>query len=132
MVGSITAVGTLKLADLKKSSSFEIFDKHGNDVTDDFTIKFVGKPLTVIKRIITIATANDEKEYDGEPFEVPDAWVSIGSLASGDTIKVVTSTSVTDIGEYDNVVKVKIYNSKGVDVSNNYEIKYDYGTLTVY
>ncbi len=132
MVGSITAVGTLKLADLKKSSSFEIFDKHGNDVTDDFTIKFVGKPLTVIKRIITIATATDEKEYDGEPFEVPDAWVSIGRLASGDTIKVVTSTSVTDIGEYDNVVKVKIYNSKGVDVSNNYEIKYDYGTLTVY
>ena len=132
VVGSITAVGTLELADLKKSSSFKIFDKHGNDVTDDFTIKFVGKPLTVIKRIITIATATDEKEYDGEPFEVPDAWVSIGSLASGDTIKVVTSTSVTDIGEYDNVVKVKIYNSKGVDVSNNYEIKYDYGTLTVY
>ena len=110
------------------------------DVTGNYIISTETGTLTVEKRSITIQAQDKTKVYDGTPLtyeEQPledDMYdISDGSLAQGDTVvsldfagRVVNAESVENV-----VSQAVIVNELDEDVTENYDISYENGTLTV-
>ncbi len=129
--GSLTNAGKLSLRKLSYLP-YVVYDAHGNDVTEDYYVKFVGEPLQVNRRMIELTSVSKVKEYDGTPLTGEEVWVSKGSLLPGHRMEAETPASITDVGQTENRIKrVKIYDENGRDVTANYRILINPGTLTV-
>ena len=130
--GSITEVGTFDIEKLYELP-VKVTDENGNDVTANYYVKFVGEGLTVMPNKITVVTNSAEKVYDGKALSSPIAWVGLGKLVDGHKIKVIENSevSIEEKGEVENRLGVIIVDENGVDVTENYEITYRYGKLTV-
>lgn len=118
--------------------------KDENDRDEDNTPAY--GTLTIIRRRITLETPSAEKIYDGEALSAPCDLLPLanegdGKLADDQSLVIVSGTpkytNVFDtVGgrrngeEGNNVQRVAVYNGTD-DVSENYEITYRYGTLTV-
>ena len=103
----------------------------GEDVTDSYSCS---KPrvssLTIVPRPIIITASSANKTYDGTAL-TKNTYTSEG-LATGDSIDSVTVTgSQTNAGSSDNVPSEAVIKRSGVDVTENYEITYANGALTV-
>lgn len=116
-----------------RSIPYRISDNAGRDVTDDFVLQFeTQSSLMVSRRKITVSTMSETKIYDGTPLFSDGYWISSGSLAEGETLKVVTGGEITDVGKTFNTVKeIGVYTSSGEDVTDNYEIVISEGVLEV-
>ncbi len=124
---SITDVGTCR----NELTSVQIFDADGNDMTAHYRINIVSTgTLTVTKRPITVSTASDRFTYDGRAHDYTKAEVSEGTLAGGQELLLSDCLSVLDAGEYSNAPTVRIMAGEA-DVTANYEIAEDFGTVTV-
>ncbi|MGN0819170.1 MAG: hypothetical protein ACI4M6_02065, partial [Christensenellaceae bacterium] len=109
-----------------------ILDGSDNDVTSYYEITYVYGYLTITQREITVLTSTDSKYYDNLPLSNAEGFAIIeGSLATGDSLIAKAGYSaITDVGAIDNVVGYSV--SNGVkDVTANYVIAMDYGTLEV-
>ncbi|MEE3484721.1 MAG: MBG domain-containing protein, partial [Bacteroidales bacterium] len=71
---------------------------------------------------IDIAAASDKKYYDKLPLENPTYTFTEDVLAEGDTLYVVVSGSITEVGVTDNVITEYYILRDGVDVTDNYTI----------
>ena len=115
--------------------SIEIYDADGNPVTQYYAIEKHNGTLTIRPRPITVKTDDISKEYNGEPLEA--VWgpnSSVSDLLAKDTVSFIPNNSITDVGEADNEIVLSITDSiTGLDMieAGNYEITYEYGTLTV-
>ena len=71
--------------------------------------------------------------YTGEPLVCNDIFVTSGALVEGEYIfDYVVEGTQTDRGRSDNIVKsITIYDSNGEDVTGNYSIVFQKGTLKV-
>lgn len=107
---------TLKSGTL--AGNYNITKKNGT-----LTITAASIPITV--------TADDaSKTYDGTSL-TKNTYTSSGTLVSGDTLQVVISGTITDFGTTPNVLSsVKVMNGL-VDVTENYNITKNNGTLTI-
>lgn len=124
---SITDVGTCR----NELTSVQIFDADGNDMTDHYRINIVSTgTLTVTKRPITVSTASDRFTYDGKAHDYMKAEVSEGTLAGGQELLLSACLSALNAGEYSNAPTVRIMAGEA-DVTANYEIAEDFGTVTV-
>ncbi|MFA5720510.1 MAG: hypothetical protein WC939_05580, partial [Acholeplasmataceae bacterium] len=86
--------------------------------------------LEIIPRPITIETLSNEKVYDGLALNQLNYLVTENQLLETHTIKVVDHTSITNVGEIENRLMIEIYDGF-VNVTDNYEISYDYEMLKV-
>ena len=80
---------------------------------------------------ITLESLSDEREYDGTELTCEDVKIISGNLYDGDYIKAEYDGSQTVVGESRNLFEAKIYNKSGMDVTNEYDISYVYGSLKV-
>ena len=106
------------------------------DVTANYAITAKDGTITVTKRPITIATASDEKDYDGRPLTNSGhsiAEMSPYQLVVGHKINMQVTGSQTEIGQSDNhcTESATTIKDQSRDVTGNYEISYEYGTLKV-
>ncbi|MCI8435447.1 MAG: hypothetical protein HFK10_05795 [Clostridia bacterium] len=87
--------------------------------------------LTVTARPITVSTPSGVKTYDGTPL-VGDRTVTCtrGGLVKNHTFAVGGSVSITDAGTRKNDFAIFVSDGTG-NVTANYELTYEYGTLTV-
>ena len=127
-IASITNVGNV-------DNQFEcvICDANGTDVTENYEISFssVGT-LTVTSRPITFISANAGKPFDGTPLTIKEADVGEGTcLAATDRAEYTFTGSLTYTGEAENTFDVVIWNADNVEVTGNYTIEKEYGTLIV-
>ena len=109
---------------------------HGtNDVHEAYAVTKNNGTLSITSRTLTIKAASDNKIYDGTPLTNSNYEVINGtSVASTDHIENVTVTgSQTDVGTSNNVPSqtVIVRNADGEEVTFNYTISYQNGTLTV-
>ncbi|MDD3478745.1 MAG: hypothetical protein PHP32_07700, partial [Candidatus Izemoplasmatales bacterium] len=109
-----------------------IVDQQSHDVTDYYQIVLEFGTLTVLPRPITIGTESLEKEYDGTPLTSSVWSLQLGLMANDQFLNVSMTSSITNPGIIDNGVDVTIMDAENVDVTNNYAITYDLGTLTVF
>ena len=129
--GSLTEAGKLSLRKLS-NLPMTVYDGYGNDVTQEYYVKFVGEPLRVDRRAIEVASVSRAKEYDGKPLKGDFAWISKGSLAKGHKIEFELFSQLIDVGSIPNTIQnVRIYDEKGNVVTRNYRIAKKAGTLTV-
>ncbi len=88
--------------------------------------------VTITVRPISITADSNSKVYNGLPLTDNGYILSLGTLASGDSIFSVTVTgSQTNVGTSDNIASAAVIKDGGVDVSANYAVTYVKGTLTV-
>lgn len=85
---------------------------------------------TSVKTPLTITTGSAEKEYDST--ELTSTEVTAEGLAEGHTLEATTSGSITDAGTTANALESwKIVDADGNDVSDQYDVAINEGTLTV-
>ena len=103
----------------------------GTDVTDNYEITYKERPLEVTPKQITITASGAEKVYDGK--ELTETGYTVSAIANGDVVEsVVVTGSQLDAGSSENAAsEAKIVNAAGEDVTANYVISYETGTLTV-
>ncbi len=126
--GSQTNVGT----GISQITGWQIFDEKGVGVSDYYKVSLQKGSLTVLGRDLFIETGSASKTYDGTALESREFVVQKG-LLDGDDCVVVDSSKVIDYvqGGYENKQTIAVYNALGEWVTNNYNIIYNYGTLTI-
>ncbi|MDE7082449.1 MAG: hypothetical protein K2O89_01935 [Clostridia bacterium] len=82
-----------------------------------------------IELVYSVASA--EKDYDGTPLTVEDYTLDSGKLLEGHTASVQVIGAQTDVGSSESTLQVKICDKNGFDVSDEYAVKVNAGTLTV-
>ena len=101
------------------------------EVTSNYAINYVFGTLEVTRRKVTLTTYDDKKVYDGTPyFNLDSSYYSIENLVSGHTPKVEFVNYSSDAGSYPNKAELIIKNGTA-DVTRNYDIRYNFGTLTI-
>lgn len=110
-----------------------ILDSLGNDVTKNYAITMLYGEISILRRDIIVASENIEKEYDDETYVAQgnSNYTLDGTLADGDLLKVNFTQVATQAGSYDNTFYTAIYNAEGENVSNNYNAKNIFGTITI-
>lgn len=114
---------------------------NGEDVTSEFVslISFETGTLQIYLYELDVTTGGDNKEYDGTALENPSVKVSgslinsvTGELTNGDKIsQLFAYGSQTNAGDMINKSEIHITDADGNDVTDNYKINNDYGTLRV-
>ncbi len=127
MVSSITKPGSVQ-----NKIGVTILDENNKDVTSIYNITYNLGTLTVLKRDITIQTGSSEKFYDGTPLTSNTWLIQDGTLVNGHSIDATMTSSITYPGSTQNKIGVTILDENSNDVTGNYNITYNLGTLTVF
>ncbi len=128
--GSQTNAGTGSL----NLQNVQVWDKNGNNVTQNFEISTVPGKLTVTPISISVKTSSGSKVYDGQPMDnATQITLASGKLIAGHVLGgAVKSDYITDVGTHDNDrVTPKVYTATGQDVTGNYMITVNPGRYTV-
>ena len=116
----------------KNTPEVKIYNEHAIDVTKNYACTLVVGDLVVTKNRFTVTSASDVKVYDATPLTNPDYSIVHGNIfPEGYTVKVDVSGSAVNAGEEENVFEVTVRNADGIDVSANFDITKNNGTLTV-
>ncbi len=115
-----------------------VFDSEGNEITFNYQIEKIQGILEVIPRQITVYTGSASKpKYDGQPLTCNEYGVypdKLYDLVEGHTIYVNVIGYQTAVGESDNICdeeRTYISAKNGRNVTFNYDIRYEYGKLSV-
>ena len=79
---------------------------------------------------LIIYSDSNRKLYDGSPL-TDRGWDIEGELKDGHEAKAVFKGTRTEAGESENVIEITITDTMGMDVTADYNIEYQFGTLTV-
>ena len=134
---SVSTTGSLTDAGTATSIISNVnIQSNGVDVTRNYNIQRENGMITIHKRSITILTGSAEKHYDGTPLTYNMYYVpehSPYTLIEGHEIIMTVTGSITNIGETPNTYSVSgtkiVY--KDENVTKNYKISYESGTLKV-
>lgn len=112
--------------------SVKILSSSGGDVTSQFNITRLKGTLTITPRPMTIETSAANKSYDGSAL-TERSTPTITGRVDGQQVTLRITGSQTKVGSSENTVSdVKITDkTSGADVTKNYDIRYQYGLLTV-
>ena len=108
-----------------------ILDAEGNDISFCYMMTVVPGTLKISCRPITVTTGSAEKTYDEKPLTNSEWHVVSGEPVMGHTLSGYTTGSRTNKGSCDNTIKLKVTDENGNDVSANYSLTVEAGTLTI-
>ena len=108
-----------------------IVDPSGADVTHLYDIYTDFGTITIERCPITVYSPDKSKPYDGTPLVSNLIYISAGKLAKGHIFVPNATTSITDPGKQSILPLYSIINENGVDVTDQYRITDNLGTLTV-
>lgn len=132
IANTVTRVIDYTPTSVENQTRYTIADGNGNDVTDNYAeIAYNYGTLRIDRRPITVHTVSADKVYDGTPLEKYDGYFA-DNLVAGHTLRHTTDVrvSITDYGTRTNEYTFTVQNDD-TDVTANYQIDYDYGTLSV-
>ena len=107
----------------------QILDKDNNDVTSNYNITFDLGTLEILARHITIKTNTSSKVYDDQIYFDEAYEITVGTLGNNHKINVISKTEILNVSSVDNVLEVAIFDEEDIDVTQNYVITYEYGTI---
>ena len=108
-----------------------ILDAEGKDISFCYNMTMVAGTLKILPRPITVATGSAEKAYDDKPLTNPEWHVVSGEPVTGHTLSGYTTGSRTEQGSCGNTISLKVTDENGNDVSANYSLTVEAGTLTI-
>lgn len=86
--------------------------------------------ITINKKNITVKATDQSKVYDGTPLEADGTCTLVGDYDNF-TVQCTTSGAIENVGEADKVITGVVITEDGVDVTGNYNVIPENGTLTV-
>ena len=111
-----------------------VINEAGQDRTAYYNIKVDVCKVVIQKRPLSVSTPDVTLEYTGTRQYTKQYHIESGSIVQGQTVTLVQNdkTGVIDVTSrpQDNRVQLKIMFA-GKDVTKNYDISYEYGSLTV-
>ncbi len=125
---------TYKVKDVSQSGQYYCYVEA---LMDGYVIRFFTEKATVSisKKPVTVKAASSSKVFDAKPLLTNAAELSDGtSLADNHTLSAVMTaeSSITDVGTAENIIdRVIITDGENADVTQNYEITAQNGTLSV-
>lgn len=122
----ITDVGVIP-----NNGTVKVLDKDGRDVTSQYSLTVEEGTLEVTARPITITTDSSSKIYDGLPLSDDGWYLSMGELSPEHQLTVHCTAQITEVGEIANKATVAVYDALGINMTDQYEITVDTGTLNV-
>lgn len=138
-IRTLVDAGSVSIDEIRRDIIFAAYDASGNDVTAENGIYIEGDeyPLQVLKRRIEVKSISISKVNDGNPLYGAEggsdksAWISMGSLAVGHTVKIVVSGILLPHQSWclNAIESVTVYDAEGNDVTDNYEITLNEGVL---
>ena len=122
---SITSVGIVdNVADVSVyTGSVDLANKY------DLVVGY-GK-LKVAIAEITVKTGSKTKIFDGKPLVCEEFAISKGNLKDGHTLSLTFAINAVQAGEYENEAEFLIVDKSGKDITEQYIINSDFGTLTI-
>ena len=100
--------------------------------TDNYSEGVAVKSFEITKRKLTITADSDSKTYDGTALTKDSYIISENGLAKDDVIsKVTVKGTQTEVGSSDNVPSAAVIKKGDSDVTENYDISYVNGKLSV-
>ncbi len=145
-VEATTDVSVLNVADgeIENTVTFDILNSHGVSVTDNYAITYHYGTLKVEPRPVYIVTDSESLVYKAEAYTVT-TWhykafengdttenYHLVSTHTGEATKFNSFTNVSDTAEGNNVFSLLISNEADENVTDNYDLHYEYGTVTIY
>ena len=124
--GSQTVVGKSE-----NYASVMIVDSSGLDVTDQYKINLMCGELEVNRRKLVFESSDAWKVYDGYPLKNDYVQLVSGRVATGEQWEATELAAPVNIGKYANTYQIVITDVNGEDVTENYDIEYTCGTLTI-
>lgn len=112
-------------------ASVGIEDPMGKDVTNLYNVKINYGKLDISAITLHISTGSATKEYDGSPLSNDEWRLVSGSLAYGESLKIVSTASAFDAGTTLNSIKFAVVDQNGADMTARYEIILSPGSLTI-
>lgn len=106
-----------------------IYDPRGNDVTDAFEITLKPGKLHVYLYVFSYYTKDEAKVYDGLSGRSR-IWHR-NQLQPGHSFSQIACTADPNVGVKENSVEVRIADQNGNDVTDQYLIQKEFGTLTI-
>lgn len=82
------------------------------------------------KPLLVVYSDSNQKLYDGSPL-TDRGWDMEGILKEGHNASVIYKGSRIEAGTSENIIELVITDEMGMDVTSDYNIQYQYGTLTV-
>jgi hypothetical protein len=120
-----------------------ILDSQGLPVTSNYALQILGieDAVRIDKRPLSLQTKSLARMYNANPLSVfaftsnDDRFdIVAGDLATGQTIRVLSASSLTNVGSIPNVIEVVIESTQGnnvINVTSNYELTINTGTLSI-
>lgn len=103
-------------------------DSDGADVSDEFSVTPQTGTLTITKRSVTMTSATDSKEYDGDALTNDNVTISGDGFVTGEGAEYTVTGTRTVAGTSENGFTYTLNMNTKAD---NYDITTSYGTLTV-
>ncbi|MBP3369857.1 MAG: hypothetical protein J6L85_03805 [Clostridia bacterium] len=124
------------LNELDPTQTKIIREKDNKEVQSNYDITYDFGTLILEKREITVASHSNTWEYDGTGHEEKGFDISEGTLVAAHGHKIneaeIISETAIDAGKYENYFyEIIIRNSRGTDVSHNYQVSRVNGTLEI-
>jgi len=94
-------------------------------------VLFAGGLLDTKKTVLFFSSGSEEFLYDGSAHNSGKWKLVEGSLPTGSSVSANFVGSRTDVGTSPNTFAVKIQNSEGNEITSDYDIKYQFGEITV-
>lgn len=111
--------------------TMDVVDSLGKSVGQNYNVTVVAGTLKVHKASLIIRTDDKSWTYDGTAHSYKSYTIESGSLGAGDELEIVSSATITDAGETDNVQTYAI-KYKGTDIFlRNYDVTITFGKLRV-
>lgn len=80
---------------------------------------------------LTVCTQSISKIYDGTPLLGGRPTITYGQLHSRHTLQVRKAPEFSEVGEYQNAPEIWIRDETGADVTEQYDIHWEYGTVAI-
>ena len=110
----------------------QIQNEFGIDVTANYDISYTYGSLTVNPRPLHVRTRDSRGlTYNGEAQSYTAYDIIRGSLGYNHYLSPQNAASLTEPGSCENRVEYRVLSGDGADVTKNYALRVDYGTLTV-
>ena len=110
---------------------YRILDAGGRDVTDQYEINENFGTLTVHPIPLTLTTESQRKQYDGKPLTAGGWKHADGQLLEGHRLEMTVTAALTQVGAVENQGTARVVDAQGKDVTELYELVYQFGTLEV-
>lgn len=122
------------VGEVENSLTIGVYDADGDNMTGNYDITYVYGTLAVTPRPVRFVTASSSGIYDGTAYSDGGHMVAEDSeygLVEGHKSSSSELAEIVDVGAVENRMKIAISDADGADMTGNYEVSYEFGTIRV-